>query len=424
MSLVHSIPRLPRFLVLVLGATCACSNMPSLEAGDRGAAAWPPLEPTRRTNEAAEIARAAQITCLRDTKIAPWQELLVVEPEVLAPRESDTPWAFASVMRAAAGYDAGVIVTNWLRSLDNPNGGPQLQDPGVRSIHSEVLCPWKRAYEGNECDESCARCKYETLRMDDAPFVPIAVVNRGDLAATASGCVPSRGEGRIIYNAVDPATHVALPFTLSFEFALGDEGTHAGDWHAIGEQADAQGKRRALSSVVAGFATSKSLLRVRTGESVRAGNQGAWHMRDFAWGSDGFDVQRLVDTPPNELWNTDALSVLMNRRKGLSNNIPPHQLAWVSIIPTPAFTWAAPRQTTEQERAFSQNTCNGCHGGDRPYDGLSFRHLMLDERGTTSVSRFLFDQKDPTAGDLHRRAERMREALCGVCSGHPGGYHH
>jgi len=323
-------------------------------------------------------------------------------------------------MRVVAGDDAGVTVTNWLRALDTPQDVGSRKGDEALGIHGAVLCPWQRAYEGNECDVTCARCKYETLLLEQAPFVPVAVVNRSDLAANASGCTAGRGEGRIIYNAVDLTTRVALPFTVSFEFALGDPGTRLSDWHGIAEHHDPQRMRSALSAVVSGFATSKNLLRVRTGESVRALNLGAWHMRDFARGSKGFEAQPLAETPPNEIWNTNELSLLMNRRNEHSNNIPPNQLARVSIIPTPAFTWVAPQQTAARERSFSQRTCNGCHGGDRPYDGLSFRHIMLDERGATRISRFLFDPQEPTAGDLHRRAKYMRETLCGVCSSGAG----
>jgi hypothetical protein len=396
--------------------------MPTLEASQGIADSPAPADWAREA--ALQQARAAAAACVEQTKIDPWNELLIVEPADLVPGNQDTPWAFASVMRSVAGALAGSVANDWLRALDKEEYGAAQPDATLRSsIESAVLCPWKRAYEGNECDATCAHCKYETLRLRDAPFVPIAVVNRGDLAANASGCTAGRGEARIVYNAIDLETRVPLPLTVSFEFGFGDAKVRVHEWHALGAQVDPQNGRSGLEAVVAKFVSTDNLLRVRTGESIRSLNKGAWHMRDFAWRGDRLQPQALAETPPNELWNTQELSLLMAGRNALSNNIPSNQLAWVSVIPTPAFTWVAPLQSPRVERSFSQITCNGCHGGDRPYDGLTFRHIMLDDEGQTRVSRFLFDPDDRNTGELARRAKWMRESLCGVCSTGAGGYY-
>jgi len=66
-------------------------------------------------------------------------------------------------------------------------------------------------------------------------------------------------------------------------------------------------------------------------------------------------------------------------------------------------------------RAFSRETCNGCHGGDTAT--LPFQHLVADPelRRPARLSRFLYDP-EANSDELRRRAARLKELAASECA--------
>lgn len=354
------------------------------------------------------------------------RELLITDPEVLEGGHGcAVPWSFDAVMAQLAGPEASAAATlAWLSSFNAKtrfqSGGMLLDRKARPEVYERLVCPWLKQDPSNECDESCAQCKEHRLDMSKAPFRAVAVVNRLDLRENDATCAPSAAEGRVVFNAVDPVTRRPLPFTAIFEYRMSTFRASAEAWHSMGSMEAAEARREKLAQIVSAFQESGGLLRVRTNENVAATYESVWEMREFTVGTNGELLPgALANTPHDEAWNTDALgkhissnmsSILAGR-----NVIPKSMTAGYSTIPTASFRWDAPGVNESVRKAFSEGTCNGCHGGERAYDTLPFRHIALDDTGHTVVSRFLSDPSHPDTDELSAREDAFKRALCNEC---------
>jgi hypothetical protein len=366
--------------------------------------------------------RPGTFTCEVNT-IQRDRELLITDPEVLGDEACAVPWSFASVMaQLAGGEDSAALTLSWLTSFkagtDFQSGGVVLKRTARPEVYERLACAWLKQDPSNECDDTCSTCTASHLDMSKAPFRAVAVVNRGDLSENDPTCSPAAGEGRVVFNAVDPVTKKPLPFTAIFEYRMGR--ATAADWHALGNTQSALARRQKLAEIVAEFQASGGLLRVRTNENVAATYDSVWEMREFAVvGGHKLAPAALANTPRDDLWNTAALGTHMKNNQSAilvgRNMIPANMATGYASMRSASFRWDAPGVHETVRQAFSEGTCNGCHGGERPYDTVPFRHIALDDEGRTVVSRFLSDPSHPDTDELSAREDAFKRAICKQC---------
>lgn len=371
-----------------------------------------------------------------------WKELLVIDPSVLTSVEASNDLAggalsFRSRMEELAGSEALAepFTEAWLDSWRTTASVGAIAAPvNPRPLVKDVLLdPWRAAGGG-------------VATMALAPFRLIAVVNRLDLSANADGCSIDVGEIRFVYTATDPATRSALAMTVIVEVpyptrAAGrgrealDGKAWARKWHALGALPFGDGYVAALAGLVhevtAGMDPMR--VRVRTNEAALGGPSGAWDLRQFSLTpSDGGRAltPSLLDTTPRDALNhSPALSSWMRShesrlRGGVADSLSLDMQAGEATLLDPFFMWGLDVPVSETARkTFSQNTCNGCHGGERPADALFFQHLAPwdaptnayygtnSATGNTLVSVYL---NDPSGRDdeLTRRAVSLSALLC------------
>jgi hypothetical protein len=103
--------------------------------------------------------------------------------------------------------------------------------------------------------------------------------------------------------------------------------------------------------------------------------------------------------------------------------LPDALRAGAASIGAPDFSWPVLGVSERSRRAFSVQTCNGCHGGDTAT--LPFRHIgpgsSLDS--PARVSRFMYDP-DATADELRRRSAVLDALTATSCDApaESGGY--
>ncbi len=100
--------------------------------------------------------------------------------------------------------------------------------------------------------------------------------------------------------------------------------------------------------------------------------------------------------------------------EGSGARLPEGLRAGAASIDTADFSWSVLGVSERLRRAFSVQTCNGCHGGDTAT--LPFRHigpgLSLDS--PARVSRFLYDP-DATSDELRRRSGVLDTLTATAC---------
>jgi hypothetical protein len=254
---------------------------------------------------------------------------------------------------------------------------------------------------------------------DDAPFRLIAIINRVDLAAEA--CSGYTGELRFVYGAVDPGTSTLLDLTVIVEVPYPTT-RPAAEWaRAWRDLAELSGE-----SYAAGLATLTRDVQ-REGDPLRArlrsneialANAGAaaWEMREFQLqihdGALGLVQVPLALTPRADA-DPAALSafVLENGAAIESSGVslPPSLRAGAAAIDSADFSWTVLGVSERSRQAFSQQTCNGCHGGDTA--SLPFRHVGPGASSSepARLSRFLHDPA--ASSDELRRRSSVVEAL-------------
>jgi hypothetical protein len=398
----------------------------------------------------------AAFTCPGPT-IDRWKELLVVDSSVVldlrASNDDDEgTWSFRRRLEDLAGSPelAADLAYTWLsewKAVTSVSVAPGLPDaprvaisprPGVDEV---LLCPWLQHDPENGCGAACAACTDRRLDLAHAPFRLIAIVNRIDLGP-ATSCGREGGELRFVYNAVDPDSGAAIPFTTIFEYkvtlpATEDRRSWARAWRALGRVPFGPEYNARLAAVVALGLRGATLNRVLTNEVALGQAEGLpWEMRQFvpavqARGGATLEETAVAHTPRLSLDGTDDLRnwLIDNRRAILAgdNLLRPEMLAASALLPSADFSWRAPGTDPTVLAAFNRNTCNGCHGGRGQPGDLPFRHLAAPESEGpyetaaasvgVRISRFL---DNPGHDDeLGRRAALLETAACGMCQEYP-----
>lgn len=282
-----------------------------------------------------------------------------------------------------------------------------------------LTCAWLRDRASNGCDAHCEACAHRHLDLARAPFRPIAIANRVDLAA-----IRGAGEGRLVFAATDgpgdDPLAAPLPITVGFEFRLpGEAGVWASRWHALGAvgQGFDDAYVRALASISEGFASAENLAQVRVNDAVTEprGVLREFHLESALHGATPLwrlAPARLPQTPRRELDGTRSLTELVVAqsdavREG-RHTLPEDMLAERVVLGVP---WVLPGVDGDLRRAFAASTCDGCHGAERPVADGAF-HVSPRGRGVSRLSRFLFDPDDRQADELTRRAQELALRVC------------
>lgn len=359
------------------------------------------------------------------------------------------PWSFGHLMQnlAPAGKDPAEFAEEWMRlwiaaAGDNPDDFwtdpsdpeeyPDDQADDVRAASLEVfLSNWPRGANGK-------------LDLAKAPFRLQGIINRLDI-----------GEGRLSYCGVVANTAVypdrklgeVLDVAIIFEYELpplGEDGTiqdaawWANQWHQLAQHnIQSENYLNALQTLTGKFTvrgvsphrTNGSALKsLRTNEQVSDLGFGidttpVWQFLGFQFAANGaLQVEQLADTPHfnyersacgdggDGICQEELIDYLLENRAAIlagTWKLDPAQIQTATYGPVfPAsFSWLADVETPdglsdddwEQLRlAFSNRTCNGCHGHGRGYSDRRLfpphEFMQLSERDPmrpSVMSKFL-----------------------------------
>ena len=355
--------------------------------------------------------------------VTPSKQLLLAEPSIV----QDDTYAFSAMMTRLAGGEAhaAAFTEAWLRTM-------AMTRPGAERL---LLGPWRTLACPSGYGSSATPC---ALDLHDAPFQLLAIVNRIDLAPDA--CAPG-GELRFVYTALDPVTRTPLDATFIFEFPVRDDaGRVAAAWRALGRLPFGTEYSREVRDLVGELldGTDPTAAHLRSDELSFAPERDAvWELRDFTVqggpGNRSLVQTALFDTPVATLDGTPTLAEWVRGSTRFAP-LPTSMRGLTARTTTAAFGWTVPEAAEGARLAFSGNTCNGCHGGDRIVGGvriaadrLPFQHVAParsvgryygESEGSTRVSTYL-DSGDGSADELGRRAEVLLELATTDCSTPP-----
>ena len=255
-----------------------------------------------------------------------------------------------------------------------------------------------------------------------APFRLIAIANRLDLAKTQP---LERAEARFVYaltdGPADDASSAPLKMTVVFEYAVpSTQGrsvrSWADRWHMLGAHqtfdADYRADLAALMRDVVSDRTTGGgpLAQVRTNDRELDWD---WSLRQFEVSAGALVPAAVTNTPDRSLNATRELATFV-----LDNEDQIRKQAYVVPVKfvggnsSPAGPWALPRVPEDLRKAFARNTCDGCHMTEESAVDINF-HISPFRSGMDRLSQHLRDPRNPQTDELARRAEIMREALCG-----------
>lgn len=266
-----------------------------------------------------------------------------------------------------------------------------------------------------------------------APFRLIAIVNRVDLASDACSGYP--GELRYVYAAVDPLTSRPLDVTVILEVPYPTT-RPAAEWAqlwrelaALPEEAYGQGLARLTREVRAEADPLRA--RLRSNEIAFSDPaEPSWEMREFQLQVRG-DALELAQVPleftPRADVDPATLSAYVLEHaqeiEASGARLPAALRAGAASIGAPDFSWPVLGVSERSRRAFSVQTCNGCHGGDTA--ALPFRHVGpgLSPSSPARVSRYMYDP-DATSDELRRRSAVLDVLTATACeaAADSGGY--
>jgi hypothetical protein len=351
--------------------------------------------------------------------------LIVIDADTvdgpLASNESDgAPLSFRAQMEWLAGDREPIGFTRaWIEQWETvtavgPAQAPVVPRPAARRL---LLDPWREATSGS---------------WSAAPFQLIAIVNRVDLASDPCA---TGGEIRYVFAAIDPSTGDPLDMTAILEVPY--PGTRpasewARAWSELGALPPGTARAAALARLARDVQIEADPLRARllTSEIALASDAApGWEMREFHLQIEPIDgatlegqqlalVQAPLDRTPRADVDAARLSdhVLTHADAIRGHGVPlPEDLqAGAAPVASPDFRWRVLGVSESLRRAFSLQTCNGCHGGDA--QALPFQHVTpLSVPGTSArVSRFLYDPDAPN-DELRRRAERLDVLVQSAC---------
>lgn len=382
-----------------------------------------PLDPPRSVPEA--YGGAGSEIPVEDRQ--PWMEyrdLIAIDPELVqgplaSNADAGAPLSFRSQMQwlSASTRDPLSFVRSWFDQWLTANDtAPELPEVAARPGAGPVLIDsWLGVTDAASPDAGYA--PRFTPSWADAPFVLIAIVNRVDLASAA--CEGFAGELRYIYSALDVASGEPLDMTVIVEIpypTLRPAAEWARAWQSIGQLPPGTSYASGIEELAREVQSEADPLRVRVRTNeIALGSVAAprWEMREFhtrivdaelALSQVPLESTPRADADPAAL----AAHVIERSEEILQGAVvlPMELRAGAAEIPTPDFSWSVLGVSDRLRRAFSVETCNGCHGGDTPT--LPFRHVAPGRTKTSraQLSRFLYDPEAPS-DELRRRTEAL-----------------
>jgi hypothetical protein len=258
-----------------------------------------------------------------------------------------------------------------------------------------------------------------------APFRLIAILNRVDLASDA--CQGFAGELRYVYAAVDPDTLRPLDLTLILEVPYPATRT-AAEWARAWQELAAlpPGPRygAALAALTREVQADADPLRVRLRSNEMALSDPAepsWELREFQLQVEQESLELvqvpLALTPRADADPAELSAYVIEHAEAIERagaTLPANLRAGSAVIDTRDFSWDVLGVSERLRRAFSVQTCNGCHGGDTL--SLPFRHIAPSAslRDPAELSRFLYDP-DAETDELRRRSAALEVLSATQC---------
>lgn len=370
-----------------------------------------------------------------DVEVQAFKELMIVDDAIVDDARSRNrtagPWSFRYVMEnlVPAGVEPGTFARAWLLNwvTSRELNGFRLDRAGEERdalMNELVLCPWYRRTPENQCDQTCTRCAATKLDLAEAPFRLSAIVNRMDQRDE----IPSEpsGEGRLVFGLTDgpgddPASK-PMAMALIFEYRLPETRTPqqwAESWHGLAKHAAFDDAYKAELEVLTNAFVARgsnpndahgtSLAQLRTNERVL---NWIWQLREFKLQPEG--ALRLVPiqrNPAEAFNNTPTLATWV---KNNAQAIAQKKFELPSFMQSGSadifmFSWKLPGVDEAAEKAFAEQTCNGCHSTNQIRD-TAF-HVSPFRRGTERLSTFVFNPGK--TDELTSRTRVMRRTLCG-----------
>jgi hypothetical protein len=360
-----------------------------------------------------------------------FKELVIVDDAVItdarASNTADGVWSFRRRIEEMTppGAAPETTIANWLSSWKITTAINQFPVAARTQVDQKVLCRWMRVTPANQCDETCAKCTGRILTLEKAPFRLVGISNRLDLRDQVTPDPDTAGEARFIYGLTngpgDDPQSAPMAMTVIFEYRQVLRGrTQAAldrQWHALGAHAAFDEAYKVdLAALLQSFTEpgaapsrplGNAIGQLRTNEREF---DWAWDMREFVLSNDGLRLSSTENTPdltlsasqPFAQFLTDNRAAIMAGRHALPSRL---QGGAVGILSD----WTAPVDSA-LVRAFSLETCNGCHQ-NHPMVDFNF-HISPHRSGVAKLSSFLNNPADPTHDELARRERFLATALC------------
>jgi hypothetical protein len=387
-----------------------------------------------------------------------------------APGASATKaWTFGKLMTdmantAASGVTAETFVKNWLSSwlVDTTINSDTV---AARSaMFTQVIQPWVVKSGSPAGTFTISSWTTKPLNLDLAPFKLTAIINRLDLRGNSGYGFANPGEGRFIFEVLNPNTCVPFSpaFTVIFEYGIpihqcGALKAYARHWYdlktlTIGSAA----YNAALQAITDVFAKANAdpsrpngsaLNQIRTNEIVLGF---PWELREFNIDATSHNLfETTVKQEPAKKYNAKAsppgaaadVSLMASWVNANATDVMADQHAVPLILTTgepflggkahtePGGLWdAAPLEIVQDDarQHFSLNTCSGCHGGETatgflhvgrapfgsaaPLSGFLTGVTVIDPAGRPAGS-----PKSRSFADLDRRKASLEALLCTEC---------
>jgi len=393
--------------------------------------------------------------------IKPERSLMITATEVVkdpartfepcgAAGNPDGVWSFKHLMTEMAntpqtGIQPEDFVFNWLTQQNAAQPVNGFSTAARPTFVTQVRNRWLAKSGGVKLD------------LNKAPFRLLAIVSRTDLGGAVGGYGGGNaGEARFVFGVVDPdnvCSNAPLPSTVIFEYAVQKASCSAKkawiqDWFSLSSSGLVLGGsfNQKLETMTESFAKANAnpaqlpnrsaISQIRTNDRINP----PWVLFEFQPRSAGepdagnlhnVTVKQTPDISFKNLAASRALlgQYLIDNEAAViagSNQIP-------AVLPAPVnqailgaeaptfdntgFTWTdvsyGASVNPDARKAFSLNTCNGCHTGDT---GTAFTHVDPRAPGAASgLSLFLRNPGSAAEDDLERRQRMMANALNGQC---------
>jgi hypothetical protein len=371
-------------------------------------------------------------------------------------------WTFEKLVTdmanpAVTGITAQDFVKDWLETWligANVNTEPVAERT---ELFNRVIRPWLIQSGSPAATFNITTWKTKTLNLSKAPFKLISIVNRLDLRGNMGYGISNAGEGRFVFEVLDPGTCVPLPekFTVIFEYGIPIHSCEAlkaygQKWYDLkNNPVGGDVYNTALQQLTDVFAAANadnarpngsSLNQIRTNERVIGS---PWELREFIidatthklvlttvkqepaekYNEVAFTPGTPADVAKLVIWVNDNAPAILNDKHVVPVALPTAEpFLGGKAHSEPGLWQAVGISDAEVRHHFSFNTCSGCHKAET---NAPFVHLSVVPYGTESVpSGFMagISANDPISGtphdfnDLANRQTRLEDLLCNGCA--------